>query len=166
MWLFILALNTFMVYNAEIYLSRRRQIPITKIFNRFVSYSLFNEYRDWVSYLCQVKLRIIQQDATVIAESLDLSWWRHHMETHSALLALCAWNSPVTGTFPSRRPVTRSLDAFFDLHLNKQLSKRSRRWWFGMPSHSLWRHCNVQDLRSNGHRMRFKISHTNLRYRV
>ena len=41
------------------------------------------------------------------------------METFSALLALCARNSPVTGEFPSQRPVTRSFDVFFDLRLNK-----------------------------------------------
>ena len=35
------------------------------------------------------------------------------METFSALLALCAGNSPVTGEFPSQRPVTRSFDIFF-----------------------------------------------------
>ena len=32
-----------------------------------------------------------------------LSWWRHQMETFSALLALCAGNSPVTGEFPSNK---------------------------------------------------------------
>ena len=31
----------------------------------------------------------------------------------------------VTGEFPSQRPVTRSFDAFFDLLLNKRLSKQS-----------------------------------------
>ena len=35
-------------------------------------------------------------------------WWRHQMETFSALLAICVGNSPVTGEFPSQRPVTRS----------------------------------------------------------
>ena len=35
----------------------------------------------------------------------------------SALLTFCAGNSPVTGEFPSQRPVTRSFDAFFDLRL-------------------------------------------------
>ena len=35
------------------------------------------------------------------------TWWRHQMETFSALLALCAGNSPVTREFPSQRPVTR-----------------------------------------------------------
>ena len=39
------------------------------------------------------------------------------METFSALLALCAGNPPVTGEFPSQRPVTRSFDVFFDLRL-------------------------------------------------
>ena len=47
------------------------------------------------------------------------------METFSALLALCVGNSPVTGEFPSRRPVTQSIDIFFDLHLNKRLSSQS-----------------------------------------
>ena len=65
------------------------------------------------------------------------------MEAFSALLALCAGNSPVTGEFPSQRPVTRSFDAFFDLRLNKWLNQQSRGWWFETPSPSLWRHCNV-----------------------
>ena len=65
------------------------------------------------------------------------------METFSALLVLCAGNSPVTGEFSSQRPVTRSFDVFFDLCLNKQLSKQSRCLWFETPLDSLWRHCNV-----------------------
>ena len=64
------------------------------------------------------------------------------METFSALLALCASKSPVTGEFPSQRPVTRSLDVFFDLRLNKRFSKQSWGWWFEKQLHSLWRHCN------------------------
>ena len=38
------------------------------------------------------------------------AWWCHQMETSSALLALCAGNSPVTGEFPTQRPVTRRFD--------------------------------------------------------
>ena len=52
-----------------------------------------------------------------------LAWWRHEMETFSALLSLCAGNSLFTGEFPSQRPVTRSFDVYFDMHLNKRLSK-------------------------------------------
>ena len=44
------------------------------------------------------------------------------METFSALLALCAGNSPVSDEFPTQRPVTRSFDVFFDLRLIKRLS--------------------------------------------
>ena len=40
------------------------------------------------------------------------SCWRHQMETFSTLLTLCAGNSPITGEFPSQRPVTRSFDVF------------------------------------------------------
>ena len=72
-------------------------------------------------------------------------------------------NSPVSGGFPSQRAnifritdplweeftghrrVTRSFDVFFDLRLNKRLSKQSRRRWFQTQSRSLWRHCNEQE---------------------
>ena len=57
----------------------------------------------------------------VNAKCLDmikvLPWWRHQLETFSALLAICAGNSPVTGEFPAQRPVTRSFGVFFDLRL-------------------------------------------------
>ena len=60
-------------------------------------------------------------------------WWRHQMETFSALLC---------GEFTSHRwiPLTKASDAelwcffFFYLRLNKRLSKQSRRWWFETPS--------------------------------
>ena len=68
----------------------------------------------------------------------DVIKWKKN----SAQLALCAGNSPVTGEFPSQRPVTRSFDVFFGLRMNKRLSKQSRGWWFGTPSRSFWRHCN------------------------
>ena len=60
----------------------------------------------------------------------------------SALLALCAGNSPVTGEFPTQSPVTRSFDIFLDLRLYKLLSKQWWGWWFETPLCSLWRHCN------------------------
>ena len=45
------------------------------------------------------------------------------MEKFSALLALCVGNSPVTGEFPSQRPVAKSFDVFFDLRLNTRSSE-------------------------------------------
>ena len=51
------------------------------------------------------------------------------MEIFSALLAFCAGKSPITGEFPTERPVTRNFDVFFDLCLNLSRSVR--------------RHCNV-----------------------
>ena len=64
------------------------------------------------------------------------------METFSALLDICAGNSPVPGEFPAQRPVTRSFDVFFDLRLNKRLNEQSWGWWFETLSCSLWRHCS------------------------
>ena len=55
----------------------------------------------------------------------QITWWRHQMEIFSALLAICAGNSPVPGEFPTQRPVTRSFDVYFDLRPNKRLSKQS-----------------------------------------
>ena len=40
---------------------------------------------------------------------------------------------------------------FFYLCLNQQLSKQWRRWWFETPSHTLWRHLNVDDRVCNTH---------------
>ena len=71
------------------------------------------------------------------------SWWRHQIETFSALLALCAGNSPVTGEFPSQMPVIQSFDVFIDMCLDKRLNKQSRRRWFETPRRSFWRHCKV-----------------------
>ena len=48
-----------------------------------------------------------------------------------------------TDEFSAQRPVTRSFDIFFDLRLNKRLSKQSWGWWSKAPSRPLWRHCNV-----------------------
>ena len=76
--------------------------------------------------------------------NVNLSWWRHQMETFSALLAICAGNSPVPGEFPAQKPVTRSFDGFFDLHPNKRLSKQWWGWWFETLSWPLWRHRNVK----------------------
>ena len=74
--------------------------------------------------------------------TLSIAWWRHQMETFPALLAICAGNSPVPDEFPAQRPVTRSVDVFFDLRLNKRLSEQSWGWWFETLSRPLWRHCN------------------------
>ena len=75
-------------------------------------------------------------------DSLNKPWWRHQMETFSALLAICARNSPVPGEYPAQRPVTRSFDVFFDMRPNERLSKQCRGWWFETSSSPLWRHCN------------------------
>ena len=73
---------------------------------------------------------------------LHTAWWRHQTETFSAWLAHCERNPPVIGGFPLQRPVMRNFDVFFDLRLNKRLSKQSRRRWFETPSRTLWCHCD------------------------
>ena len=71
------------------------------------------------------------------------------MEAFSALLALCAGNSPITVEFPSQRPVTRTFEVSFDLRQNEPLSKQSWGWWFETLSRPLWRHSNEYDETNN-----------------
>ena len=109
------------------------------------------EVRAWVSNLqLWVKMHAIVYPCDTLSPfayaysvGYTSSWWRHQMETFSALLALCDGNSPVTGEFPAQRPVTRIFDVFFDLRPNKRLNKQSWGWWFETPSRPLWPHCNV-----------------------
>ena len=66
----------------------------------------------WYIWRCRGYYRVFLLSTSL--ESYPL-WWRHQMEKFSALLAFWSGNSPVYGEFPGQRPVTRSLDAFFDL---------------------------------------------------
>ena len=61
------------------------------------------------------------------------------METFPALLAFCARNSPITGEFPTQRPVTQSFAVFFDLHLNNSLVNNRE-------AGDLRRHCDHHDV--------------------
>ena len=85
---------------------------------------------------------ILHKVSFCVCPNLPNAWWRHQMETFSALLAICAGNSPVSGEFPAQRPVTRRFEVFFDLRPNKRLSKQSWGWCSETPSSSLWRHRN------------------------
>ena len=87
-------------------------------------------------------------------------WWRHQMETFFVLLALCEGNPSVTGGFPSQRPVTRSVDVFFDLRPCKRLSKQSRRQWFENASRLLWRFCDVWKLLLNPFSTKARTTYT------
>ena len=69
------------------------------------------------------------------------TWWRHQMETFSALLAIVRFTGP--RWIPrTQKPSTRSFDVFFDLRLNKRLGKQSWGWWFETVPRPLWRHGN------------------------
>ena len=61
------------------------------------------------------------------------------MEIFSALLALCAGNSPVTGEFPAQRPVMRNFDVSFDLRLNNG-------WVNNREAGDVRRHCAHYDV--------------------
>ena len=88
-----------------------------------------------------------ERDGVSMQQRLDclfnrLFWRRSKKTSKLRVTGRCEGNSPVTGEFPSQRPVTRNFDVFFELRLNKRLSKQSWDWWCETLSRSLWRHRN------------------------
>ena len=65
-----------------------------------------------------------------------------NMMTSSNENIFCVTGHLCGDEFPTQRPVTQSFDVFFDLRLNKRLSKQSWGWWFDTLSCPFWRHCN------------------------
>ena len=116
---------------------------ITKTTNLIFGYSIYTiaiKYpHSLVALYCAVVLLWFTSVSHVFYQHDDVI----KMESFSALLAICAGNSPVAGEFPAQRPVTLSFDVFFDLRLNKRLCEQSWGWWFETPSHPLWRHRNA-----------------------
>ena len=159
---FDLASSCFWASGITLYNWKLRRLRPKGIWQRIVSDVHFNDIDSWHGPHLSIQLRSTaneQYDIFLFDETHNCisfyrhlcvtcyhievcAWWRHQMETVSALPALCAGNSPVTGVFPTQRPVTRGFDVLFDLRLNKRLSKQSWGWWFESPSRSLWRHSN------------------------
>ena len=77
----------------------------------------------------------------------------------SIMTRIYRWSMMVYSSLQAEFMVTK-YDVFFDLCLNKRLSKQSCCWWFETPSLPLWRHCNetylpsvtkpLADIRDNG----------------
>ena len=96
----------------------------TNIFHRRSLYTFYWKYNSKLTHCVIYNTHIYMHGIGDFGQhSMDevvaLPWWRHQMETFSALLALCEGNPPVSGGFPSQRSVTRCFCAFFDLCLNK-----------------------------------------------
>ena len=70
----------------------------------------------------------------------------------SPSLPLCEGNHRSQVDSPHKGKWRKALMfSFFDLRLNKRLSKQSRRRWFETPSHPLWCHCNDQNPKISWH---------------
>ena len=74
--------------------------------------------------------------------SPDLSMMTSSKKTFSALLALCARNSPGHWWIPPTKASDAELWFFFHLRLKSQFNKQSIYQLFYTPSRPLWRHCN------------------------
>ena len=70
-----------------------------------------------------------------------LPWWRHQIETFSALLDLCEGNSPSPVNSPHTGQWCGAL-MFSLIYACTNGWVNTRCWWFETPSRPLWRHCN------------------------
>ena len=85
---------------------------------------------------------------TEISSSL---WRNFHHWLHDDVIEWkyfpCYWPfvRRITGDrwIPLTKVSDAEFDIFFDVRLDRRLSKQSRRRWFETPSRSLWRQCNV-----------------------
>ena len=125
-------------------------------FQKHVSYIFANRVPYIVSILKYdvihvIKVRTQDQPANGLAVRLrqhdDVIKWKHFPRYWPFVRGI--HRSPVNS--PHKGPVTRSFDVFFDLRLNKWLSKQSWGWWFETPSCSLWRPCNEGNVASGEH---------------
>ena len=86
----------------------------------------------YLIFLCGHQASCAWKTAMVDIETVKWNFikWKHFPHHWP----FCAGNSPVTGEFPTQRPVMQSFDVFFALRLNKRLSKQSWGCWFETPS--------------------------------
>ena len=106
-------------------------------------------HRSWWSLVQLMTARFL--GANTLHEPMMIYYWNIGTYYHQSYFPhddVIKWKHfprhwSVTGEFPAQRPVTRSFDVFFDLRLNKRLSKQWCGWWFETPSRPLWRHSNA-----------------------
>ena len=94
----------------------------------------FNSFSTWAGSENVSGYPIVKEGQSVVVWELS---------PNSAVISWGFWTYFFIGEFPAQRPVTRSFDVFFDLRLNKPLSKQWWGWWFETLWGPLWRHCNA-----------------------
>ena len=105
--------------------------------NKNVCSCIFDSIGKYLSSCIQSYISVMGQRRYYRVFDDDVIKWKHFPRNWP----LCGvFTGP--GEFPTQRPVTRSFDVFFDLCLNKRLSKQPWGWWFETLSWSLWRHRN------------------------
>ena len=98
--------------------------------------AIFSMPMNWACWIC-IKSTLTHDDVIK---------WKH---TPRYWPFVSARNSPVPGEFLAQRPVTWNIYVFFDLRLNKLLSKQPWGWWFETPPHPLWCHRNAKQTKHN-----------------
>ena len=112
------------------------------------SHSLFSHSQEWLS------LGIYDATGNLKFKQILYNIFRNTMMTSSNGTTVSV-TGLLCGEFTGHQWITctkashAGFDVFFNLCLNKQLSKQSCGWWFETPSRSLWRQCNDTETRQN-----------------
>ena len=102
----------------------------------------------WTSFNKPSEVPVIRTNVTLMCNEYhdDVIKWKHFPRYWTFVRGIHRF--PVNS--PAQRPVTQSFDAFFDLRLDKSLSKQSWSWWFETLSCPLWRQRNDPDPKYSG----------------
>ena len=115
------------LFNSWMYSNDSHTCVLYCFLNVFVTYKpngagwfclILSVYMMYMYITCHVNEDYVMFCYVMLYGIIELSTMTSSRETFSMLLALCAGNSPVTGEFPTQRPVTRSFDVLFDLWIN------------------------------------------------
>ena len=110
---------------------------------RYTEYQELSSYQGWRQIWHNDNSRFSVYGGSDTKFSVTITWWRHKMETFPRYWPFVRKiHVADTGGFPSQRPVARRFDVFFDVRLDKQLSKQSKCRWFETPLWSLWYYCH------------------------
>ena len=126
-FLYVRPVDIFLIYDTVIAISPRCESS-----GGFVVLRKVNKYY-WESPIMRHNWRMLWLSAELVNIYGEYMCNQNMMTSSNGTLCVTGplWGEPpIADGFPKQRPVTQSFDVFFDLRLNKQLSKQSRCWSF------------------------------------
>ena len=143
--------NIYIYIYIYIYIERERERERERVLAQLWLSHMYYD-RTLTLYLIPIplhELEILLYYVQILKHGIHRTWWiwsvykcvSHSMGFPPFCYLLLLWLDSERGWQNGGRP--RAVSHFFDLRLNKWLSKHSRHWWLETSLRLLWRHCNV-----------------------